>query len=69
MHFQDEGNYWKEKAYYFYVLVTILRVELGQKYLQAYSHTKSQKVNDNFFFNFTLPCILAIADWPEVTQS
>lgn len=69
MYFQDEGNYWKEKAYYFYVLVTILSVELGKKYLQAYSHIKSQRVSNSSFFNFTLPCILAIADWPEVTQS
>ena len=69
MHFQDKGNYLKEKAYCFYVLVTILSVELGKKYLQAYSHIKSQRVRDIFFFNFTLTCILAIADWPEVTQS
>lgn len=50
MHFQDEGNYWKEKAYYFYVLVTILSVELGKKYLQAYSNIKSQRLNNFFFF-------------------
>ena len=49
MHFQDKGNYWKEKAYCFYVLVTILSVELGKKYLQAYSHIKSQRVSDIFF--------------------